>query len=435
MRIAGIILAMIDAMLSRPKAMIVAVSVALLLFTGATLNKFPPGGGMPYSYNKYALEHIIPVWIKDGYLSHGGLYYVEKDEKRTEHPGAYHYRGTSIELLIPYILEKINFEAKGELSYKVMVRYNQLVVLLSSIMLGFVALRMASGMYPQRAGSLLAAVSCVLVFQTFPFTLSYYWGATPQLHFTVPLFASFLIIDSILRTDRPSRSQTIGLLACSLLLFLSEFIAAFFFLSTLIFLVAASDNHRARAGYLLAVSIAAGFAFIAWKAIQMGLAHYNFPDVGLFGSNLLFRTGLDGNRTDVLDHYDLFIHRHLARMYPGRVEASFSNWPALFAGGAVSFIFVLYTLRRKIPDAVIVLTAMLSCYVLYAFIFLNAVAIHSDLYDILLFAPEVLVVFCLVPALILRKTENGFFSAIFLLGSVCYAMVQLRSYALFLSVG
>ena len=378
--------------------------------------------------------HYIEIWMRDGYWKHGGLFYIDAGSVLNPSQNSFHYRSSGIWLVSSLLIEKMNYLITGTVSYKLMAVHNQIIIMITSVLFGFLVWRLGRRMNSvDHYAVLLASVSCLAVYQTFPQNLFYFWNITPQANFMLIVVVFFIIIESLYSEKRIPRIAKIALPAIVAFMVFSEYAASLFLGISFILasIVAGISFKKIKQiiGYIL-ISYILLMIFINFQFL---IAKINYPNIDIVGSSAMFRMGFDGNVTHVKDHFDLLFGRHLSHIYPTGGSAGnpeFLVWKWMFIAGVLSLIFILFKQLKKIDFNFIILFSLVGMYSLYAFIFMNAVIIHTDIYDIFLFLPLVLAFFGLMPLYANKILKNNIISSIVFIIAVCYVFVQLRSYAI-----
>jgi hypothetical protein len=231
-----------------------------------------------------------------------------------------------------------------------------------------------------------------------------------------------ILLEGLVDHSKASKLNLIGLL-CSVFFFAYIDPSVFFiYLFFLLISIAYFNTNQLTNSFFWKVlffpTILAGIIY----GLQIYTIKFNYPNIYLEGSGLLFRTGLDGSIEHYKDHLALFTRRE---------NFKFLGWYFLFFGGIASLILFMSQISRHLTDAYIkiVVSTLLCAYLPFAFIMSQGTVIHPYYMDPYLAMPMVLLMFCFAPAIceILFKNSGGF-SLFFLVTAFCYTFVQLRSF-------
>jgi hypothetical protein len=370
------------------------------------------------TFSHAAIEH----WLRHGYFaSHGLLAPV---------PGQpILYRSSTGGYLIGgFLAEKIWIGFTGKYSWRLLALHNELVALLTSVLLAMLAYRVARRLGAEPPHAIVLAVAAQMVQLTFPDNVALYWGITAQAVF-LPAAIAFLLIEERALDGGRSRFLTIVQALAVFAMTYSEYVCGTMFLAAYLATVLLLREERPRLVAVLLLPWAAAFAIYA---VQLRGARAE-AGTKLIGSSFLYRSGLDGDAALYGDPLDIAFGRDVVRAHrPGNHESLF-RWPWLFAAGAAAALAVLAAyVRGRVPRVVVVtLVTLLGTYVLYAAVFSQAVALHPYLYDVVLATPLILALFTMAPALAESLTgRSGAIVLLALFAALWVSMFQLRLYAL-----
>lgn len=331
---------------------------------------------------------ILQVWINHGYLKHGGMSFEYPVDQK---PDQTVYRSnTMLFMQLGHFIQRLQIYYRGEFSYTLMAISNQIITMLPSCMLGFLAMRLILKMGRTFKESVLLGLSAQTVYQTFPFNLGYIWS-----HGAPPTFVLFLLLFLILEEGSLSlqvnSKQYLARGFLVLFLTLAEpSLAVFFFLSyyfvKIIIFSVSIFSWRIWLVYF--------FSFLSGLLIlflQLFWVTSNYPEVGFQGSPLLGPTGFDGDLAYYYSHMDLLSGRYLLNL-PG--------WQALFFAGSLAILAVIIFIQRKNTslNQQTILLSILGIYVLYGFLLSKLTVIHPYNFDHFLAIPAVLALYALLPA-------------------------------------
>jgi hypothetical protein len=118
-------------------------------------------------------HRVVQVWIEHGYLKHGGLAFTEPGEAN---PTQTVWRSSSMAFLqAAHVLERVHYLLRGSYSYRLMLLHNQVVVLLTAVVIALLSMRLAQRIGLRREHAFILGLASLAVFQTFPQNLFYYW--------------------------------------------------------------------------------------------------------------------------------------------------------------------------------------------------------------------------------------------------------------------
>ncbi len=320
--------------------------------------------------------------------------------------------------------------AVGGFDWQALAVHNLLISLVASALLALLAYRLALRMGVEPLHALALGVGVEMAHFTFPENLAIYWGMTAQTLWLVTA-ALFLLIEERAvdgRTRRMNVAQAVLVFAMMRL----QYVYAMMFLAAYVLAVFLLRGERPPLRRMLLMIVAPAMAALAIFAGQLLLARVD-PEVKLFGSRFLYRTGLDGDAELYGDHLDIAFGRDFIRAQrPGNRE-SFFRWPVLFVSGVLATLaaFIAY-LRGRVPQtAIVALVSLLGAYVVHAAIFSQLVALHPYFFDPVLVPPLILALFGIAPALAEVQTgRTGLITLVTFVGAVWVAFFQIRVYAL-----
>lgn len=396
--------------------------------------RFPSGmgGRLTPDYARYS--KTIMVWIQHGYFKHGGLSFLEDID---QNPTQQVWRSNPMGFLqMAHLLERIHFWIKGSYSYRVMVFHNQWIVLFSSALLALWSMRMALHVKIQPKHAFLLGAGSALVYQTFPMNLWYYWEIYPSA--VLCLFALIFLLIEQIAIDRTSISSQLLLLrglCIFCMVYIEPFSGILFPLSYLvvcgIFSPESIRKWNMRRTFFVPIFVA-----LLVFALQLLWIKIQYPTVQLYGSGILFRTGLDGSTQYYSGHIDLVANRLLSYQPPFMSQslALLTRWWFLLLAGSLSLLFLIAIYIWKLPQLknnILLLLLSLGLYVPLAFLFSQATVIHPYAYDIYLAFPLIAALFAVLPATLEKLTkETGMFTLSAIVVGFCYSLVQIRTYAM-----
>jgi len=366
-------------------------------------------------------------WLADGYFHNCGLLMPFPLETI-----GFYRSSTGGSLLSTFVLQKLYTSVAGGYSWRLVAWHNQLVVLLLATLTGLLAYRITrkTGL-PAKHGLVCGAAVLYVVF-TFPANLWLYWELSSQAY--ALLFVTvYLLIEERCEAGGRTRMMSIAQAGAVFLSAYMGYVVAVAFLGARGMSTAILEQPRGAWRRFLLSGILPCLAALGLYAGQLYAARLRFPDAAMVGTSFMTRSGLDGESLYYLDHLDIAKRRDVARLcFPVNRPALF-RWPWVFALGSLSVLVALaaFIVQRLPRIAVETLTSMTGTWVLYAAVFSEAVAIHPYLYDVLLFVPLVLALFCILPALAESLTRRtGAFVLVVAFCACWYSFFQLRIYAL-----
>jgi hypothetical protein len=361
----------------------------------------------------------LTQWSAHGYFASYGLL-MPTDDPHTLYrssTGAHRISGHLVALL-------------GGFDWHVQALHNQLVSLLTSVLLALLAFRLALRLGVEPLHAIALAIAAQMVQLTFPENLALYWDMTAQSYWLIPALAFLLIEEHAVegRTRRLNLAQALTVFAMTYV----EYVCATMFLAVYLLMAVLLNDERPPLKRLVLMLAVPWLAAVALFGLQLGLAGAD-PEVKLVGSRFLYRTGLDGDAELYGTPLDIAFGRDIVRATrPGAREHLF-RWPILFLSGVAAVVAMLIAyVRGRLPRiAVVPLIVLLGAYLLYAGVFSQAVALHPYLYDALLAPPLFLSLFALLPAFAETHTgRGGTIALVTFLAAAWTALFQLRLYAL-----
>lgn len=400
---------------------------ALLVFTFLTVHR--RSGAELTANSMSARAHFeISYWLEHGYFNSAGL--------RVQTSAAvpvYFYRSSTGGVLLPgFIAQKIYSSISGRYSWRLMALVHQTWSALASAVLALLAFRLARrvGIRPLHAIALGASLQAVHF--TFPDNLMTYWELSSRVLW---LFAVcvFLLVEERGAEKRTRAMTVVQGLAAFFMTYVEIVAGAAFLVSyALLALFISDDRNRSAKRLLLTMFLPMVLAY-GMYAVQLKAARWMHPEMGIHGSEFLFRTGLDGASTYYGDHLDIAFGREIVRgNFPVNRPHLF-RWQWLFFAGVAALVSVLVAAARgRLPViATLSVLSLLGAYLIYAAVFSQAVTIHPYYYDMMLFTPLVLALFVLAPAMLeTMSVRQGVIIAAVCFLAIWISMMQLRRYAL-----
>ena len=327
-------------------------------------------------------------WIEHGYLKHGGMAFqypvYQKPDQRVYSSNSMLY------MQLGHLMQRFHVANGGEFSYTLMAIHNQIVILLPACLLGFLAMRLILKTGIPFKQAVLLGLSAQTVYQTFPFSLNFIWGHA--LHPTFAIFMlGFLILEegTFCLKNGIKRHLTGGLLV--LIMVLTSPDSAFFFFLSYYFIKII--NCPVTLGFWKEL-VANSFSFflgLVVIAAQLFWVKSNYPQIKFESSEILSRSGFDGDLTYYFNHMDLLSARYLLNL---------PSWYVLLATGIFSIVVVITIIQRnsRSLNQQTVLLSMVGVYILFAFLLSQTTVIHVYNYGNFLAIPVILALFALLPA-------------------------------------
>jgi hypothetical protein len=407
-------------------AILVTCGAVVLMFTLLTVHRRTPEelrANATAQRSHFAITH----WIEHGYFASGGL--TVRTSAKT--PLYFHRSSTGGRFLTAFLSEKAYAAVTGHYSWRLLALHNQIISMLTAVLLGVLGFRLAARLGVRTAHALVLAICVQTVHFTFPDNLGLFWGSSGR-EWLLAFAFIFLLIEERSGDGRTRVHTVLQALAAFLLVYM-EYLGGLAFLSAYAMATLMLEGNRPalkRLAITCALPILLALGLIGAQLTYVKVKHANVPKEG---SGFLFRTGLDGSSTYYGDHLDIANRRDIARGNFPHNRPYLFRWPWLFFGGAVALLTVLLmAMRGRVPRVgVVSVVSLLGAYLLYAALFSQAVVIHPYLYDVLLFTPLVLSLLVIAPALLESTTRQSgiIVIAVFFL-AVWVSMVQLRRFAL-----
>lgn len=399
-------------------ALFLASGLCALAYMWATVHQ-RPDAQLEASTGSMMLRTEMLQWRRHGFFASYGLLIPTNDPNLL-------YRSWPGD----FMLTAYAVVMAGGFDWRALALHNLLISLLAASLLALLAYRLAVRAGVETFHAIVLAVSVEMVQFTFPENVAIFWGMTAQMLWLVTALLFLLVEERAVegRTRRMNLAQAVLVFAMMRLqyvyamMFLAAYLAA-------LFVLRGERPPLRRIALTIAVPAAAALAIFAG---QLTLAKVD-PEVKLFGSRFMYRTGLDGDAELYGDHLDIAFRRDFIRaQLPGNRQY-FYRWPVLFFAGVLSAIAVLAAfLRERVPRiAVVVLAALAGAYVVHAAVFSQLVALHPYFFDPVLVPPLILALFALAPAIVeVHSGRTGLVTLVVFLAATWTAFYQLRVYAL-----
>ncbi len=389
-------------------------------------------------------------WGADGYWSNGGLWCVNEDrpfrrwvesgrlnwfDPATFDPSIPHYYRSNTALFAAPIglLDRTVAKVVGVgHNRQVMVAGTQSVVAITAVLTGLLAHRFARSWSADRRIALTLGLCAQIVVQTSPIMLASYWRYYPT-----HAFASALALFMLALALPAGRDRMANWLAGT---------AAFAMVATDVPHAVVAIGVWALATWLggdvlrragirprwlpAGIGAVAAFGVVAAQFL-VALAHH--PNARFVGSHMLFRTGLDGDRSmqeGLLDGVRKLFEGPVMFGGPSiQTDAGIApiTWTILLAAPPLALVLAAV---RQLPLPIVPLSIGVGAFAGYVAAFSNAVAIHPYVYPTLIVGPGAAALFGVLPAAVGKKPIGRWIVAIAAcLLAALMAMNGLRSFA------
>ncbi len=396
-----------------------AAGALLVLFTSLTVHR-RTDHELRTNVPALRTQSILEYWLTHGYFDCAGLLIVPTPTG----PVAYR-NSTGGEFLSAFVVQKL----AGTFNPRRQALHNQLLVMASSVLLALLGFRLSRRFSLPLVCSIALALSLQAVYFTFPDNLMTYWEMSARVPWLC--FACLFLL-----LEERERSTILPQALAAFCMAYMEFVAGVLFALSYVAVKLLLDRPAWRR---LALTIVAPVLLaLGVFACQLLWIRAHHPELPRTGSSFAYRTGLDGASTEhYIDQLDIAFGRDTVRQ--GFARAGFPHvrqlfrWAWVFAAGALALLALLIAAARgKVPPEVtLVLLSLLGCYILYAAVFSQVVAIHPYFFDLLLFTPLILALFVVLPSAVESVThQQGIVTTGIVLLAIWVSMTQLRQYAL-----
>lgn len=364
-------------------------------------------------------NNSIMVWINNGYFAHGGLGFFKPLQ---EEPRQTVWKSITMGYLqFAHLLQRIHYAFTGKFGYYLMAIHNQFFPMLSSVLLGLLAMRLSLQLKIPPLHGFILGLSALTVFQTFPMNLGAIWENYPQ--DVWQSFAIFFLIreNSLNWKGYEGRNSFFWILLVFLMFFIDPYVTFFFILSYGVILFIDQKDEFEINKFLKSVFYAGSCAVLI-MAIQINWVRFNYPQVFLNGSSILFRTGLDGDNQFYYNHWDLLWSQY---------EPWLPRWKVLLSLGTFATVTVIFLTqwKRKYLSHQTTLLMGVGSYLPMAFFFSQNGVMHLRCYEHFLAVPLILALFTLLPAwLEMFNRNSGVFVLFSSLIAFAFSGVQMLSY-------
>lgn len=408
---------------ARPRSLILlalffAIGLVALAYMWATVHQ-RPSTDFEKNPGSMILRTTMLQWMKHGYFASYGLLAPTKD------PNVLYRSWPGDFMLTTYAVAAIS-----GFDWRALAMHNLLISLLAAALLALLAYRLAIRAGVEHLHAIVLAAGVEMVQFTFPENIAIFWGMTAQLLWFVAALL-FLLVEERAVEGRTRRMDLVQA-ALVFAMMRMQYVYAIMFVAAYLVTVFVLRGERPLLKRLALTIVAPAAAALALFAGQLLLGKYD-PEVKLFGSRFMYRTGLDGDGELYGDHLDIAFRRDFIRaQLPGNRQFFF-RWPVLFFAGITAVVAALIAyLRDRIPRiAIVALVTLLGAYVFHAAVFSQLVALHPYFFDQMLVPPLILALFGIIPSLSEALTRRtGLITLVTFLAATWTALYQLRIYAL-----
>ena len=414
-----------------------AISLGVMAVIFATVHRAPLDPARPPRW-----LDTIERWQREGYFKQGGMQFDTYEQlagfgyrpppaSAIKPTTVFAWKNTTMAWLQgANIVERLYHSITGRFSARLMVLHHQTIIAASSTLLALLAMLLAEALGLERRAAFLLGLSCLVAHQTFQLNLYEYLDFYPA-PVVVLLALAFLVVDAAEKLSL-WRQPSLGVsqFVLGFLMVYVEPVTSGLFLAGYLAVRWLLDPQRFRwRDCVLMLLAPAVMAFVILR-LQRALVSANYPDVIFVGSDLGFRTGLDGDVAYYFNQWDLLTRRFINTSVHTDL-AALCRWGTLFVGGAISIAVLLAVYVResvsRYPVQVVLNLVGLS--IPFVYIFSQAAVIHPYEYDLFAVLPCILSLFCVLPAYIESRRPTGVLVLISVVSSCCFAMVHLRTYA------
>ena len=334
----------------------------------------------------HRFERVIKVWIDHGFFKHAGLWFGHSVDEKPDQD--VHWTIATGFLFGPYLLERLHVALTGEFSRRLLTYYNQLIPMVSSALLGFLAMRMVIPLGVSLLSAFLLGIGVQTAYQTLPLNLGLFWELLVT--HAIPFMLVFLIIEEhILNNKDTPRLRFFRGLAV-FFMFFSDFQTSLLFIPFYLVIKATTIPKFDLKSDLKIMAIPAVFVSMLWAA-QLIWIKINHPGVKFIGSTINSRTGFDGVTHYYNTHWELF---------NSKWHYVFPSWNTMWVLGGLTLVAIVIFVQKtkKLISHQTIVLAGLGLYIPMAFIFSQSGVIHPYLYEPYLAIPFYLAFFSLLPA-------------------------------------
>ena len=367
-------------------------------------------------------SNIILLWDKDGYFVHGGLWFskslIEDPAQTIISPYTMGFlQGT-------FILEKVQIWLDGSFSFGLLAFHNQLIPMLTSALLGFLAMRLTLRLSVRPVHAFVLGLSAQTIYQTFPGNLWFIWEIYPTTLGVFFMVLFFICKDSADGQEPESKSlQFVCKLSIFCMVFV-EWIGALCFLSTycLVFRYFSPGIKTIKVEMgKIALPVFLAFVVMAGQLIWVKVS---YPTVDIMEEGAGPQIGLNKSFLQI---------EELATVINKRYEALLPDWNVLTIAGLLATFIVMSLVCRKKKNHIhfIMLASGISFYALFLLLGPKSF-ILPEAYQIYLAFTLILALFALLPGWLETFNNNsGIFVLLSFVVAFCWSCIQLRNYSIY----
>ena len=365
---------------------------------------------------------LILLWEKEGYFFHGGLWFSQSLIKDPSPTMIFPY--TMGFLQGAHLLEKVQIWVNGSFSFGLLAFHNQLIPMLSSALLGFLAMRLTQRLGIRPLHTFILGLSAQSMYQTFPGNLWFFWEVYPTT--LAVLFMILFLICEDLAYGLESKSVYLQLTRKLTVFFMVfvEWVGALCFLSAycLMSRYFSPEKHIIKRR-IVKIALPVFLAFLVMVS-QLVWVKANFPDAQLIGQGTGPQIELNQSFLQVKD---------LAKVLKKRYDSLLPDWNILTMVGLLATFIVMTMVWREKKHSIhlIMLATGTSSYAVFLLLGPNSF-ILPEAYEVYLAFTLILALFALLPGWLEAFNNNsGIFVLIFSLLAFCWTCIQLRNYSIY----
>lgn len=418
-------------------------ALAIMASLFATVHRYAPGAAEAHRARAGFTDRwdrTIQRWLDRGFAHEGGMQFWDREVARNypralpppEHIRAetvFAWRNSTMSWILPAYWMQLAYKAVGgQYSPRVTTVYNQLIIAAAAAALGYLCAVVVLRLGQPYRHALALGFAAVALFQTHPLSLLSYWEVQP-LSVLLIFSALFLTLEfqSGEQTDRRKASHLwLRMLAATAVVFCEPVTGGLFLTTYLVVQSLLADRAPTPRDWttILIVPAAIVIAYLLW---QQAMVRSHYASVVFVGSDLGFRTGLDGDTTYYRDFFDYWLRPHLR----GHWLYKLVDWHYFAAIGFLASAAMVARYREEpvLQAPVRLLLAAYGLYVPMALLFSQLVYIHPYYWNLCLLVPLILATFCLAPAYLnARAHYSGMPVLAALVLAVGYAVYNARAY-------
>ncbi|MBT3923202.1 MAG: hypothetical protein HOF21_11575 [Nitrospina sp.] len=366
--------------------------------------------------------NLILLWENEGYFAHGGLWF---SKALVDDPAQTMISPYSMGFLQgAHLLERFYIWLSGSFSFGLLAFHNQLIPMLSSALLGFLAMRLTLPLGIRPVHAYVLGLSAQTMYQTFPSNLWFFWETYPTTLF-VFFMALFLVCEN--STDGLGSEsvslQRIRKLSVFCMVFVEWIGALGFFAAYCLVNRYFSPDKKPIKMEMKKIALPVFLAFIV-MAGQLLWVKASFPDVKLMREVAGSQIGMDKSFLQI---------KELATALNKRYVPLLPDWNALTMMGLLATFVVMTLVRREKKNSIhfVFLATGIGYYALFLLLGPKSF-ILPEAYEVYLVFTLILALFALLPGwLEILNYNSGIFVLLSFVFSLCWSCVQLRNYSLY----